>query len=59
MEVCGSVGWGVDIVVDDGVGSADGITFGIDDFYDMGSSGGLFDGFNVEKPVVSFMDESL
>ena len=44
-------GWGVDRVIGAGNGSADGITFGLDDWYDMGDSNGLFDGFSVGKPM--------
>ena len=44
-------GWGVDRVIGAGNGSNDGTTFGIDDWYDMGYSDGLFDGYNVEKLI--------
>ena len=46
-----SVVWGVDRDVGAGIGSADRITFGIDDGSDMVSSGGFFDGFNVGNHV--------
>ena len=36
MEVCDSIGLGVDRAVGSEVGSADGITFGINNAYDMG-----------------------
>ena len=42
MVVGGSVRWGVDRCVCSGVVSADGITFGINDGYDMYYYNGLF-----------------
>ena len=42
-------GWGVDRVIGAGNGSADGITFGLDDWYDMGDYDGLFDGLVLEN----------
>ena len=44
-------GWGVGRVVGDGNGSAYKIKFELDDWYDMISSDGLFDGFSVGKPI--------
>ena len=44
-------GWGVDRVTGAGNGSADGITFGLDDWYVIRYYDGLFDGFSVGKPM--------
>ena len=46
MGVGGSVGWGIDIHAGDGVGSVDGIKFGIYDWSNMGSFDGFFYGSN-------------
>ena len=53
------VGWGVDINVGAVVGSADGITFGIDNGSKMGSSYVFFYGSNDGKPMGSLIYESL
>ena len=52
-----SVGLGVDSGVVGVVCSADGISFGIDDESDMGSSCGYFDGSNYWKFVDSFLND--
>ena len=54
-----SVGWVFDRGVVDVVYSADGISFGLDDGSDMGSSCGYFDDSNDGKPVYSFIDDNL
>ena len=41
--------WGIERVIGAGNGITDGITFGLDDWYDMGYSDGLFDVFSVRK----------
>ena len=53
MRVDSRGGCGVDRVIGAGNGSADGITFELDDWYDMISSDGLFDGFSVGKPTIN------
>ena len=59
MGVGGSVDWGVDICVGYEVGSADGITFGLDYGYGLVYYYGFFDGFNYCKAVDSLIEESL
>ena len=59
VGVGGSVYQGVDRWVGYGVGSADGITFEIDDGADMVSYHGLFDSYNYWKPLCSLIYESL
>ena len=54
-----SVGWGVDRGVVAGNGRSDGITFGIDDESDVGSSDVSFDGLNTENPLGYYLDELL
>ena len=44
-------GWCIDRVTVAGNVIADGITFVLDDWYDMGYYDGLFDGFSVGKPI--------
>ena len=57
MGIGGSVGGGFGAVVSVGFGFNDGITFSLDDLYDLGSSSGFFGGSNEGKPVGTFLDE--
>ena len=55
ISVCGCVDGGVGA----GNGSADRITFGFDDGYDLGYSGVFFDSYSVDKYIVRYLYESL
>ena len=55
----GSVDRGFEICVSNGVGSADGIKFGIDNGADMVSSDVFFEGLSYFKHVCLLIDESL